>query len=147
MGPTFTHYVIVRRDLPVGRLIAQVVHAAGESIVTASSSVKERRREPEVGGSSPSSRTTYGGGVAERASVVGVNPTSRAILPPNTIAVVLSVRNESRLLAAARRLDRYGCPYVLIREPDLNNEATAIGVVPCPREAVGRALKDCVLYV
>lgn len=26
-----THYVIVRRDLPIGLMVAQVVHAAGES--------------------------------------------------------------------------------------------------------------------
>lgn len=26
-----THYVIVRRDLPIGMLVAQTVHAAGES--------------------------------------------------------------------------------------------------------------------
>lgn len=31
----WTHYVVVRSDLPLGFLAAQVVHAAGESVVTA----------------------------------------------------------------------------------------------------------------
>jgi len=30
-APSLTHYVVVRRDLPLGFLAAQVVHAAGES--------------------------------------------------------------------------------------------------------------------
>lgn len=29
-----THYVIVRADLPLGTLVAQVIHAAGESVVS-----------------------------------------------------------------------------------------------------------------
>lgn len=73
-------------------------------------------------------------------------PSSRAILPSDTIACVLSVRNDARLRYVARKLDEVGVPYVLIEEPDLGNTATAIGVVPCLRESVGRALKDCIVF-
>jgi peptidyl-tRNA hydrolase len=31
INPSLTHYVIVRNDLPIGFLTAQIVHAAGES--------------------------------------------------------------------------------------------------------------------
>jgi len=31
INPSLTHYVIVRSDLPIGFLTAQIVHAAGES--------------------------------------------------------------------------------------------------------------------
>jgi peptidyl-tRNA hydrolase len=150
---TLTHYVIVRRDLTVGQVCAQIVHAAGASVglLYASSSVLERQAGNglEVGGSIPSSRATSTGAVLTGgASLAGEIPASRAnpYLPDDTIAVVLSVRDESRLHVAARRLDREGIPYVLIREADMGDAATAIGVMPLPRERVGRAVKDCVIY-
>ena len=141
-----THYVIVRRDLTVGQTCAQIVHAAGESAALyALSSEKERRIfNPEVGGSSPSGRAIREPD-RDGVSRAGANPASRAI-PLDTIAVVLSVRNASRLLRLTRALARLGVVFVLVREPDLGNEPTAIGIVPCPRDLVGRALKDCVVY-
>lgn len=145
------HYVIVRRDLTVGQVCAQTVHAAGESVallyagssgrVLGSSNVNR-----EVGGANPSQRAIYGSGVAEDFGPVGANPASRASLPNDTIACVLSVRNDSRLLTLSRKLKSIGAQHVLIREPDLGNQATAIGIVPCRREQVGRALKDCIVF-
>lgn len=73
-------------------------------------------------------------------------PSSRAIIPNDTIACVLSVRNEARLRYVARKLEEAGAKFVLIEEPDLAGQATAIGIAPCARETVGRALKDCIVY-
>lgn len=108
-----THYVIVRRDLTVGQVCAQITHAAGESAALyAVSSVKERQPyKLEVGGLSPSPRTIPGGVVDGGVSRVGGTPARPANpLPENTIAVVLGVRDESRLLRIASRLDRAALP-------------------------------------
>lgn len=63
-------------------------------------------------------------------------------LPEGTYAIALAVRGERELLEAAMALERHGIPHKLIREPDppFNGAATAIGVVPCPREKVRRLL-------
>jgi hypothetical protein len=146
------HYVITRRDLTIGQASAQIVHAAGESAALyALSSVKERPGLTwEVGGSSPSARTilSSGGVVAGGENQVGVIPTRPANpLPHDTIACVLTVRDESRLMRIARRLDSAQADYVLIREPDMGDQATAIGVIPCERRPLlYLALKDTKLF-
>lgn len=59
-----THYLVIRRDLPLGVYSAQLAHAAGESFVLTprGSSVKEQplvlTGEGQVGGSSPPPETT-----------------------------------------------------------------------------------------
>lgn len=59
MSPTdqgFTHYVIVRRDLPFGTTCAQIAHAAGESfyLLNAGAVLADRKAEGEI----PSSGST-----------------------------------------------------------------------------------------
>ena len=61
-------------------------------------------------------------------------------LPDDTHAVVLAARNEEELLRYAYRLETEGIPHKLIREPDMANAATAIGVFPITRERVRRLL-------
>jgi len=61
-------------------------------------------------------------------------------LPNDTHAVVLAARDEVELLKISERLYKRGIEHRLIREPDLENQATAIGVPPQPREGVRRAL-------
>lgn len=127
-----------------------IVHAAGESAVLLRPSSSEKERpvfNRKVGGLSLSSGSIYGSGVAESVSSEGEIPSSRAILPDNTIAVVLSVKNEARLVYTAAKLKKAGVPYVLVREIDLDDQATAIGIMPCRRERVGRALKDCIVFL
>ena len=51
-------------------------------------------------------------------------------LPVGTYAVVLQVPSEDSLLAVADDLTQVGLDHIVVVEPDRNNEATAIGVVP-----------------
>jgi hypothetical protein len=60
---TLTHYIVVRRDLPFGAIMAQLAHAAGESFyqfgLRPRSSAKERLASgQEVAGSSPAAGST-----------------------------------------------------------------------------------------
>lgn len=64
----------------------------------------------------------------------------REPVPPGTYAVVLAVPNEDGLLKVYQDLTTAEIPCVLIREPDRNNEAMTIGVVPCDRSKVKRVL-------
>jgi len=103
----------VRRDLPLGDLAAQLVHAAGESASL---------YRPSVEGSDK---------LAENSG-----------LPDDTHAVVLAVEGEDELVALSARLERAGVPHKLIREPDapFNGAATALGIVPCLRRPLRRFL-------
>ena len=60
--------------------------------------------------------------------------------PEGTYAVVLAVPHERALLRLHQQLEFSSIPHVLIREPDMDDQATAIGVVPCPRDQVRRLL-------
>ena len=51
-------------------------------------------------------------------------------LPPETHAVVLAARSEEELLLIEQRLLKAAIPHRSIREPDMNNCLTAIGLVP-----------------
>lgn len=48
--------------------------------------------------------------------------------PPNTYAVVLAARDETELLVIDVCLRTAGFEPVLIREPDLQDQATALGI-------------------
>lgn len=115
------HYIIVRRDLPVGTIFAQITHAAGESFYAYAcrgSSEKEQRCDsPQVGGSSPSP---------------GSIPIDR------TKAVVFGCRNETRLLKLEQALKDCGFRFVAIREPDAPHHGAlmAIGLEPVVRHAL-----------
>jgi len=45
--------------------------------------------------------------------------------------ILLSVPDESSLLAYARQAEALGIPSSLVREPDLDDEATALALGPC----------------
>lgn len=80
------HYCIVRRDLPLGVISAQLVHAAGESVI--------------------------------------------GWVPPKTHAVVLAAKDEAHLAKIERQLRRRDILHTAIREPDLGDCITAIGITP-----------------
>lgn len=126
-----THYIVVRRDLPIGAIIANVAHAAGESfyqLACLSSSEKERAASEQddrtVAGLSPASGSTFN--------------------PAETIVVVLGARNEQRLAKLEASLRAAAIPHVAIREPEspYNGGLVAIGLVPAERDTVRRYIND-----
>lgn len=121
-----THYIVVRRDLPFGVLLAMVAHAAGESFY---------RLCPDSSGSErPESNREVGSSRLPRGS----------INPSETIAIVLGARNEGRLSKAAATLQRAGVPFVEIRETDggFAGQLMAIGVVPGDKEQISLLVND-----
>ncbi len=65
-------------------------------------------------------------------------------LPASTFAVALTCRDENELQQLAIRLDRDGCDFVLIREPDApyHGQLMAIGVRPTLKSKVRRSLSN-----
>lgn len=111
----YTHYIIVRRDMPLGVVCAQVAHAAGESFAS------------------------YVGNwnlLAQRGQAT-TDPT----VSEQTIVVVLGVSDEKKLKKLAKRLSAENIKHVSFREPDMDNQMTAIGLYPCPREDVRHILR------
>lgn len=103
MNTPLTHYCIVRNDMPLGNICAQLVHAAGES--------------------------------------------SPGNLPKGTYAVVLQVPNEEALMQIHKQLLQYSIQHKLIREPDLNDQATAIGIIPQERSpTIKKVLRKLYLF-
>lgn len=122
-----THYIVVRRDLPLGVIAAQVTHAAGESFyLLASYSGGSMAASQEAGGERPPTRAN-----------------SRDDIPRAT-AVVLGARNESKLLSLERLLADHCVPHIAVREPDepWNGQLMAIGLVPGPRGLLCRWVSD-----
>jgi hypothetical protein len=145
------HYIVVRRDLPVGVTVAQVAHAAGESFAAyASSSVKEHRTfSPEVGGSSPSSRTSLPPPSQEGVASNGegaLKATGGAIPTPHV--VVLGARDQVVLARLARKALTAGVRFVSIVEPDApyHGELLALGFWPAEREVVRPLVEKFQLY-
>lgn len=127
MSRPLTHYVVVRRDLPVGVLLAMVAHAAGESFyrLRLPSSEKEHllSKQEDVG-SIPTGGSTFN--------------------PAETIAVVLGSRNEGRLTKLANALHNAGIAYVGIHEIDgeFAGQLMAIGVVPGDKDTISPLVND-----
>lgn len=148
-----THYIVVRRDLPLGVLAAQVTHAAGESFYKLAC-VAQVREHPvsnrEVAGSSPAAGSTSFPGSSEKERVdndeaAGSIPARGATFDPSeTYAIVLGARNESRLLKLERALREAGVPHVAVREPDspYNGQLMAVGLVPAPAHELRRHVAD-----
>lgn len=86
-----THYVVVRPDLPIGLLAAQVAHAAGES--------------------------------------------SPGNLPSGTHAVILQA-SKNEIEALSSKLKEGNVPHVLVRDCDLQNEVTALGIEPALKSKI-----------
>lgn len=122
-----THYIIVRRDLPTGVLLAMVAHAAGESfyrLCPRSSEKEHLQSKQEVSGSSPDGGSTFNAA--------------------DTIAIVLGARNEGRLTKLANALHHAGVPYVGIHEIDgeFAGQLMALGVVPGDRDLISPLVND-----
>jgi hypothetical protein len=65
---------------------------------------------------------------------------ARSLLPellPHPHLVICRVASERDLLAAADRLERAGVRFALFREPDRDNEATALATEPLGSERRG----------
>lgn len=99
---TLVHYIIVRRDLPLGLVLANVAHAAGESFYR----------------------------LAQLASFELLD--LEGFEPAETIAIVKGARNEGRLKKLRDALVAEDVPHSLITETDgeYAGQAMAIGVVP-----------------
>jgi hypothetical protein len=146
-----THYIIVRRDLPFGQILAQVAHAAGESFALfPSSSVKERptsQDDREVGGSSPSS----GANLQRQLSDAGdrrdwdeCDRLEAAYDLSKTVAVVLGARNEQRVNRLAKVLEAARVPHATIIETDgaFAGQTMAVGIMPGQKELLAPFVKD-----
>lgn len=148
-----THYIVVRRDLPLGVLAAQVTHAAGESFYKLACVAQGEHPvfNREVAGASPAAgSTSFPGSSVQSASPQGVEvagsiPARGATFDPSeTYAIVLGARNESRLLKLERALREAGVPHVAVREPDspYNGQLMAVGLVPAPAHELRRHVAD-----
>jgi hypothetical protein len=121
-----THYIIARRDLTVGDLVAQVAHAAGESFfLLRPSTIRSLGLKPGgVAGLIPAEGSTLIPGRLEKerpssnGNVAGSSPAPGAIDIDNTIVVVLGARNEHRLLRLEKELIEGAVAHVAIRETD-----------------------------
>lgn len=125
-----THYIVVRRDLPFGVILASVAHAAGESFYQCPrSSVKEHLvANQEVGGLSPS-----GGSLFD---------------PAQTVAVVLGARNESKLRGFGARVLMAKIPHVFIHETEgaFAGQLMAVGLVPGDRDHLRRHVNEFQMF-
>lgn len=164
-------YLIVRRDLPLGVLCAQLAHAAGESFFllhnVLNSDVAQWSRAsgdlhslPEGGGSNPSIGAILRRGSSEKERLHGLRIEQEVggLIPPpgsipfqfdssRTIVVVLGVRSEAKLLTLEQKLEDIGVVhYVAVREPDApwNNQLMAIGIMPIA-QSWAKLLHDDVL--
>lgn len=111
-----THYVVVRRDLQVGVLLAMVAHAAGESFYKLAS-----HTWTTPWGSAPT-----------------------IVQPDETIAVVLGARNEGRLVKLEAALMAAAITHAAIRETEgpCAGQLMAIGLMPGPKEALSPFVND-----
>lgn len=132
-----THYIVVRRDLPLGAVCSQIAHAAGESFYALGTGSSDNRA-PGPSTAAPASAGSSG----EDWEVGGVSPSRcSSVDPSRTKVVVLAARTEARLLWLERRLLAAGIPHVAIREPDepYAGQLMAIGVHPGDGEALRRS--------
>jgi peptidyl-tRNA hydrolase len=67
-------------------------------------------------------------------------------LSDGTYAVVLATSNEADLAELERRLIAGGLPHKAIREPNLGNALTAVGVAPARKSSFRRWLSNIALY-
>lgn len=64
-----------------------------------------------------------------------------------THVVVLAIESEARLLKYHRKLEKAGVRHIVFVEPDLENQATAIGIFPVSdREPLRRILGHLPLF-
>jgi len=130
MFEPLTHYIVVRRDLPLGEVLAQLAHAAGESFFL-------------LGTKSESGRSVHDGrGMAfERTNDRILKGLFR---PHETIAIVLGARNEHRLRKLEQTLLAHQVPHVAVVETDgaLAGQLCAIGLLPASKGDVAHHVAD-----
>ena len=142
---TLYHFLICRRDIPLGDVCAQLAHAAGESFYKfaySGSSARERSRSNggEVGGVIPSQSSNLIAGSSDVEHGVESRDATSQVAPraniSQTVAVVLGARNEYRLAKLSAVLEQNGIDHVAIRETEgpLAGQLTAIGLVPVDEE-------------
>lgn len=155
-----THYVIIRRDLPVGVMCAQIVHAAGESFaayVAHLSGGGERRLAPvaltsneeRVARNHPTGPCRDSSEKERRiySEVAGSSPALGPIHTDfsRTKSVVLGARNVSRLTNLSRALTVADIAHTSICEPDApyHGALMAIGLWPIADTTLARdVLRD-----
>jgi hypothetical protein len=152
------HFIVVRRDLPVGVIFSAITHAAGESFYAlACPPVTFSTRTMASGAMAGPRMVTTGVGesilgpsssVPEHQTfsleVDGSIPSSGSFQPHETIAVVLGARNEGRLLRLERRLTDHAVRFVAIRETDgeYAGQLLAIGLLPNDRSRVASHVNE-----
>ncbi|MCC6811350.1 MAG: hypothetical protein IT381_28225 [Deltaproteobacteria bacterium] len=69
-------------------------------------------------------------------------------LPEGTFAIVLAAQDAAHLESISKALALNALGHVLVREPDapFDGAATAIGLVPAPRDRVRKLLQALPLY-
>jgi hypothetical protein len=157
-----THYIIARRDLTVGDLVAQVAHAAGESFfLLRPSTIRSLGLKPGCRGLIPAEGSTLIPGRLEKerseeavfAQVMGgarevagssPAPGTHVIDIGNTIVVVLGAHNEYRLLPLEKELIQGAVAHVAIRETEGPHAGhlMSVGLVPAPKETVAHHLYE-----
>lgn len=139
-----THYIVVRRDLPFGTILAMVTHAAGESFYAPLAQPEHSTSVERSDAGNVQGAPSGGSSVKEHSqegSVVQVHP-------PGPIAVVLGARNERKLERLRVKLMDAGIPFVSIHEPDApwNGQLMAIGLVPTTDLRVSKMVNDFQLF-
>lgn len=127
-----------------GQQCAQLTHAAGESAAEWSFRRAAEHVAEHLLASGPEETPLSRDQVRDSLDgLVCWGPKSSwAQLPEDTHAVVLTVEGEEELLRVSTMLNDESIPHRLIREPDapFNGAATALGILPLPRERVRRLL-------
>ena len=123
------HYLIVRKDLPFGVTLAQLSHAAADSMAAwyDFNGDLDFDMYPQEGHCNCRvERPHYG----------------------NMTIVVLGVKNKRVLLSWIRRLTKANIHHSVVREPDApyNGDATAIGVWPGEREKLEPFFEELEIY-
>lgn len=136
----YTHYVIVRRDLPFGAILANVAHAAGESFYAFGGDLAFAAICPRSSDAEHSSNT----------GAVGPSQGSEgAIFRANqTKVVVLRAKHQADLGKLWSRLTAADVPLTTILEVDgeYAGQLMAIGLWPTARADVRKLLNGYQLF-
>lgn len=170
---TLVHYLVVRRDMLITDVLAQLAHAAGESFYRFTGTVHSRvvqlseRREvhPDRAGveaeilplepvlsrlSSVLEHSVLAEGSPRSTPAAGtiLTPSSPSFDVSQTVVVVKSARSESKLRKLAEALIAADVPHVAIIETEgaLAGQMTAIGLVPGEREILSPYLNEFHLF-
>ncbi len=121
-----THYIVVRRDLPLGVVLANVAHAAGESFFQLGATCRA---------------TSVVDPIFEQVTQSGPGPEFN---PHEAIAIVLGSKNEGRLRKLKEQLAAAGVAHVAVHEMDgeYAGQLMAIGLQPGPKETLAAYVNE-----